>query len=78
MQERLAAENACGFFNTFQAMGGPGTMGRWYRTEPRLVSADFIHPLPAGARMVGGLLFESIMNGYQSFKDRQIYSRVRK
>lgn len=72
MQERLAAENGCAFFNTFQAMGGPGTMGRWYRTEPRLVSADFIHPLPAGARIVGGLLFRSITDGYDSYKVRRL------
>jgi lysophospholipase L1-like esterase len=78
MQERLASENGCAFFNTFQAMGGPGTMGRWYRTEPRLVSADFIHPLPAGARIVGDLLFQSLISGYDGYKDRQRYSRMRK
>jgi lysophospholipase L1-like esterase len=70
MQERLAAENGCAFFNTFEAMGGPGTMGRWYRTEPRLVSADFIHPLPAGARIVGELFSRSILSGYESYKKR--------
>jgi lysophospholipase L1-like esterase len=70
MQERLAAENACAFFNTFEAMGGPGTMGRWYRTEPRLVGADFIHPLPAGARIVGELVSKSIIRGYESYKKR--------
>ena len=29
VQSKLAAENGCAFFNTFQAMGGQGTMGRW-------------------------------------------------
>ncbi len=71
MQERLAIENGCAFFNTFHAMGGPGTMGRWYRSQPRLVSSDFIHPLPAGARIVGNLLFESLMKGYREYKLRR-------
>ncbi|MBI4890897.1 MAG: hypothetical protein HY821_09760, partial [Acidobacteria bacterium] len=38
--------------------------------EPRLVSADFIHPLPAGARIVGTLLYDALMDGYNSYKQR--------
>lgn len=45
----VASETGVAFFNTFQAMGGPGTMARWYSAEPRLVGADFIHPMPGGA-----------------------------
>ncbi len=70
MQAKLAAENECAFFNTFQAMGGPGTMGQWYMAEPRLVSADFIHPMPTGARIVGTLLTQSLLDGYNRFKLR--------
>jgi len=42
-QAQVATETGCAFFNTFEAMGGSGTMGRWYQAEPRMVSADFIH-----------------------------------
>jgi len=76
MQARLAADNGCAFFNTFQAMGGPGTMGKWYMAEPRLVSADFIHPLPAGARIVGTLLYQALMDGYNRYKLEQIRQSV--
>jgi hypothetical protein len=72
VQAKLAAENDCAFFNTFQAMGGQGTMGRWYMAEPRLVSADFIHPMPAGARLVGTLLYNALMDGYNSYKQRLV------
>ena len=72
VQAKLAAENHCAFFNTFQAMGGPGTMGKWYMAEPRLVSADFIHPLPAGARIVGTLLYQALTDGYNSYKLKQL------
>jgi lysophospholipase L1-like esterase len=68
MQQRVASETGCGFFNTFQAMGGPGTMGRWYEAEPRLVSADFIHPMPSGAKLVGNLLYLALMDGYHKRK----------
>ncbi|HYL74208.1 MAG TPA: GDSL-type esterase/lipase family protein [Bryobacteraceae bacterium] len=71
IQRRIAAETNCAFFNTFQAMGGEGTMGRWYDSQPRLVSADFMHPLPAGAKKVGVLLFDALEAGYQEYKSKQ-------
>jgi len=76
VQAKLAAENGCAFFNTFEAMGGPGTMGRWYMAEPRLVSADFIHPLPAGGRIVGTLLYNALMDGYNAYKQRVLRQTV--
>ena len=68
MQSQMAAEKNLAFFNTFEAMGGEGTMGKWYQAEPRLVSADFIHPLPSGARIVGTLLYQAISDGYNDWK----------
>ncbi len=65
VQRGVAAETGCAFFNTFQAMGGAGTMARWYETRPRLVSADFIHPLPGGARRVGILVEEALYGAYR-------------
>jgi hypothetical protein len=46
-------------------------MGRWYNGQPRLVSADFMHPLPAGARKVGILLYQALEAGYQQYKAKQ-------
>ena len=71
IQRQTALEMNCAFFNTFQAMGGEGTMARWYDSQPRLVSADFTHPLPAGARKVGVLLDQALESGYRQFKARE-------
>jgi lysophospholipase L1-like esterase len=71
IQSQMASEMGCAFFNTFQAMGGEGTMARWYDSQPRLVSADFTHPLPAGARKVGVLLDQALESGYRQFKARE-------
>lgn len=76
IEGRVASETGAAFFNTFEAMGGPGTMGRWYSAEPRLVGADFIHPMPAGARIVGELLYDALRNGYNQYKLRQLNSRA--
>ena len=66
VQKHVAAETGCAFFNTFHAMGGAGTMGRWYHAQPRLVSADFMHPLPAGAATVGALFEGALMQSYEA------------
>ncbi len=72
IQARVASEEGCAFYNTFEAMGGPGTMGRWYMAEPRLVSADFIHPMPAGGKIVAALFYDSLMKGYNLYKLRRL------
>ncbi len=64
-QRKVARETGCAFFNTFAAMGGAGAMGRWYQAQPRLVSADFMHPLPAGAAIVGGLFESALVKSYE-------------
>lgn len=65
IQRQVAADTGCAFFDTFDAMGGAGTMAKWYREEPRLVSADFIHPLPQGAAKVGKLLYDALIAAYE-------------
>jgi lysophospholipase L1-like esterase len=71
-EQKLAEEMGVAFFNTFQAMGGQGTMARWYASQPRLVGADYIHPLPAGAKIVGELLYEELRKGFGTFKLRKL------
>ena len=72
IENRVASETGAAFFNTFEAMGGEGTMARWYAAEPRLVSADFIHPMPAGAKIVGELLYNALKDGFNDYKLRQL------
>jgi GDSL-like Lipase/Acylhydrolase family len=70
VQRQIAAETGCAFFNTFEAMGGDGTMARWYASTPRLVSGDFMHPMPAGAAKVGTLFEQALINAYESRSSR--------
>lgn len=56
------------FFNTFEAMGGAGTMGRWYSREPRLVGGDLIHPTTGGGRIVAKLFVEALLREYAKYK----------
>ena len=67
IQQRVAGETGCGFFNTYQAMGGSGTMARWYDRQPPMVSADLIHPSPQGAHIVAQLLTGQLLIGYERY-----------
>jgi lysophospholipase L1-like esterase len=72
IESKVAGDEGVAFFNTFQAMGGEGTMARWYSSEPRLVGADYIHPMPGGAKIVGELLYSALRDGYNEYKLRQL------
>ena len=71
IQQQVAGEAGVAFFNTYMAMGGPGTMARWYEGKPRLVAADFLHPMPAGAAEVAILFERALIEGYEYWKARQ-------
>jgi len=72
MQRRVALEENCAFFNTFQAMGGEGTMARWSagKGKNHLVGGDLTHPNTAGAEIVGSRIYEAINDGYAKYKAR--------
>jgi lysophospholipase L1-like esterase len=69
-QREVARQNGCGFFNTYEAMGGEGSVARWYRASPRLISPDLGHPTGAGHEIIGGLVANAILHGYDSFRKR--------
>ncbi len=68
IQQKVAADEHCAFFNTYEAMGGDGTMARWYAAKPRLITADLIHPTPQGAEYVAQLMVGGLYGGYDRWK----------
>jgi lysophospholipase L1-like esterase len=68
LQRKVALETGCAFFDTFSAMGGDGTMARWYSAEPRLVSADLIHPFVEGGNIIASSFTVEIEKGLNRFK----------
>ncbi len=66
IQRKLAAELGCGFFDTFQAMGGYGSMGIWIKRG--LGGADLVHPSSTGAEVLGTWVYKALMEGYGKYK----------
>lgn len=67
-QRRIAAETGCAFFDTFSAMGGDGTVARWFDAKPRLMGGDFTHPTWQGSEIVGTLINDAIIRAYEEYK----------
>ena len=63
-EQRGAAERmGCAFFDTYEAMGGPGSMAIWVRRQ--LGQADLTHPTAVGADVIGTWVFRALMKRYR-------------
>jgi hypothetical protein len=45
-------------------------MARWVRAHPALAGGDLTHPTPLGAEVIGDLLVEALLHGYQEHRLR--------
>jgi lysophospholipase L1-like esterase len=70
VQRRVALAKGVAFWDTFAAMGGEGSMARWYKAEPQLAGGDLTHPTPAGGEVLGNLLMNALTSGYQAWAAR--------
>ena len=68
-QRQIAYQQGCAFWNAFEAMGGEGSMVKWYRAG--LGGGDLTHPTRKGADRVGALYFGALMDGYGKFEQKE-------
>ena len=64
-QRHVAKESGVAFWNTFEAMGGEGSMAKWMKTG--LGGGDFTHPTPQGAEVIGDLFSKSLQTGLEAW-----------
>jgi lysophospholipase L1-like esterase len=67
-QRKVALAQGCAFFDTFQAMGGPNSIARWFRARPQLAAPDFSHPTAAGQSVIAALLYRALMHEYANYR----------
>ncbi len=75
-QRAVAKAEGCAFFDTYEAMGGDGSMGRWVRSNPALGSGDLSHLTHHGHKVVGGLLYRALVAGYVDYRKRMVGTPV--
>ncbi|MBW2276424.1 MAG: hypothetical protein JRF63_02965 [Deltaproteobacteria bacterium] len=66
VQQEVALAEGCGYFDTFEAMGGRKSMGKWFRRG--LGGGDYIHPTEHGSRKIGNWIAEALLWGYERYK----------
>ncbi len=68
VQRKVAREQGCAFFDTFEAMGGEGAIGRWFQARPQLAAKDLVHPSLRGQQLIASWLYHALMRGYVQFR----------
>lgn len=67
-QRNVAKESGVAFWNTFEAMGGEGSMVKWMKSG--LGGGDLTHPTPQGAEVIGDLFSKSLTTGFEAWLSR--------
>jgi lysophospholipase L1-like esterase len=70
VQKDIAAAHSCAFFNTYEAMGGAGSIYQWLNQKPRLAEPDLKHLNYRGRDLMGENIYRAIMNGYVAYRRR--------
>lgn len=71
VQRQVAKEQGCAFFNTFQAMGGEGSIHRWTRKQPAWANGDYAHLVALGQEAVAQYLVDAILHGYVNYRNQR-------
>lgn len=69
-QRAFAAAHGCAFWDAQAAMGGDGAIARWASRKPPLAWTDLLHLSTEGQAIIGDLLADSILAGYDAWVKR--------
>jgi hypothetical protein len=69
VQREVAAAEGCAFYSLYDAMGGQGSIGRWFETG--LASGDLAHPTAKGSVELGRLFYQAIMKGLHDWLEAE-------
>jgi lysophospholipase L1-like esterase len=67
VQRQVSKEQGCAFFDTYKAMGGYSSVGRWYNARPRLFGPDLRHATPTGYAIIGDMYYQALMKSFADY-----------
>ena len=70
-QRSAALEANCSFWDLYGAMGGQNAMVSWVEAKPSLAQKDYTHFNARGAKVVGEMLYQAIIEEYSDYKALQ-------
>jgi lysophospholipase L1-like esterase len=69
-QRRVTQQEGCAFYDTYDAMGGAGTVERWRKANPPMAAPDLRHPTLVGQRFIGNSFYRALMQAYAGYRRR--------
>ena len=69
-QRAAAKAEGCAFFDTYMAMGGDGSAGRWRKQDPPLIGGDLSHVTASGQVVIGEMFYRALMQAYVAYRRR--------
>ena len=70
-QKNAAIRAGCGFWDTYEAMGGENSMAAWAFAEPPLAQKDFTHFSYRGSMIIGQMIWNTLLHEYGKFEFSQ-------
>lgn len=67
-QKNAAFKAGVPFWDLYEAMGGKNAMVSWVENDPPYAEKDYTHFNPTGARVIGKMIFDAIMESYYVYK----------
>lgn len=67
---QMSLQEGIAFWDMFNAMGGKGSIVKWYRATPQLAGADFVHFTPKGAQKMADMLYGTLQLYYRFYRLR--------
>jgi lysophospholipase L1-like esterase len=70
-QREAAHAEGCAFFDAVAAMGGPGSIRRWWRLPEPLASPDLQHLSARGRDRMGEMIYDALVGDYERWRQRE-------
>jgi len=67
-QKNAAFKAGCAFWDSYEAMGGEGSMTDWANGDPPLARKDFIHLTYTGSNKLAEMFLNSLMNDFRRYE----------
>jgi hypothetical protein len=66
-ERRAALREGVAFFDTYQAMGGSGSMDYWHKQTPPMSGKDHTHLNKLGYETISDMLYDALMQQYDGY-----------
>ena len=67
-QKNAAFKAGCAFWDSYEAMGGEGSMTDWANSDPPLARKDFIHFTYTGSNKLAEMFLKSLMSDFKKYE----------